>query len=123
MSSSAIAHLTDRIRALVDGDPRITEKIMFGGLTFLLNGHILAGIRKDGSILLSVGKAHYATALARPGTEPMLHGGRTMTGFLFVDADAIEDDEALEEWIRLAERWVSELPVKPPKPSKTPKPR
>ena len=49
-------HLAERIRMILGGDPRITEKTMFGGLTFLLNGHILVGCKKDGRILLSVGK-------------------------------------------------------------------
>ena len=56
---------------ILDGDPRITEKNMFGGLTFLLNGHILVGCKKDGRILLSVGKEHNDEALARPGATQM----------------------------------------------------
>jgi TfoX/Sxy family transcriptional regulator of competence genes len=111
-SSSNMEHLADRIRPMLDGDPRITEKSMFGGLTFLLNGHILVGAKKDGRILLSVGKQHFAAALERPGASPMLHGGRTMTGFVWVEADAIEDDDTLREWVELAERWVSAMPPK-----------
>lgn len=111
-TSSAMEHLADRIRPLLDGDPRITEKNMFGGLTFLLNGHILVGTKKDGRILLSVGKEHFEEALARPGASAMNHGGRQMTGFVWVEPEAIEDDEALEEWVRLAERWVSAMPPK-----------
>ena len=41
MKSSPMDHLAHRVRVLLDGDPRITEKTMFGGLTFLLNGRIL----------------------------------------------------------------------------------
>ena len=109
--SSTMDHLTDRVRMLLEGDPRITEKNMFGGLTFLLNNHILVGCKKDGRILLSVGKEHNDEALSRPGTSPMVHGGRNMTGFVWIDADAIEDDDALEEWVKLAVGWVSRMPV------------
>ena len=111
-TSTTMAHLAERIRGLLDGDPRITEKFMFGGQTFLLNGHILAGCKKDGSILLSVGKTHYDEALARPGTAPMIHGGRTMKGFIWIDPAAIEEDDDLADWIRTAENWVAALPPK-----------
>jgi hypothetical protein len=83
---------------------------MFGGLSFLLNGHILIAARKDGSALLSVGKDHNDEALARPGTTQMIHGGRIMRGFIFVDPDALEDDDDLRDWVRTAERWVSVMP-------------
>jgi TfoX/Sxy family transcriptional regulator of competence genes len=111
-SNSTMDHLADRVREVLDGDPRITEKFMFGGLTFLLNGHILIGTKKDGRILLSVGKENNDMALARPGASQMMHGGKAMKGFVWVEADAIEDDDDLHDWIRLAERCVSAMPPK-----------
>jgi TfoX/Sxy family transcriptional regulator of competence genes len=111
MKSSAQDHLVDRIRLLVDGDRRVQEKRMFGGLSFLLNGHILIAARKDGSALLSVGKEHNDEALSRPGATQMIHGGRVMRGFIFVDGDALEDDDDLRDWVRTAERWVAAMPV------------
>lgn len=123
MKSETVDHLADRIRMIVGDDPRITEKVMFGGLTFLLNGHILVGCKKDGRILISVGKDSHEAAAARPGTEAMVHNGRVMSGFFWVDGDAIEDDDALEDWIRFAEKAVAQRPLKdakPPKPRKTP---
>jgi hypothetical protein len=113
-----MTHLAERIRALLDGDPRITEKYMFGGLTFLLNGHILAGCQKDGGILISVGKDNHEAAKARPGTTEMMHSGRVMSGFFWIDGGAIEDDEALEDWIRFAEKAVAQRPIKVEKPKK-----
>src|SRR5437868_1901924 len=105
-------YLVERVRSLVGDDPRITEKTMFGGRTFLLNGRILVGCKKDGRILLSVDKDHNDEALARPGAAPMTHGGRQMTGFIWVEPDAIEDDDDLAVWVRTAERWVGALPPK-----------
>jgi hypothetical protein len=110
--STTMSHLAERIRDILDGDPRITEKTMFGGLTFLLNGHILVGCRKDGQILLSVGKEHNDEALARPGTSQMIHGGRPMRGFVWVEAEAIEEDDDLRRWVETAERWVAAMPPK-----------
>lgn len=85
---------------------------MFGGRTFLLNGHILVGCKKDGRILLSVGKEHNDEALKRPGAIQMEHGGRAMRGFLWVEPDAIEDDDDLRDWVATAERWVAAMPPK-----------
>jgi hypothetical protein len=118
MNSETMSHLADRIRMLVGGDPRITEKYMFGGLTFLLNGHILVGCRKDGGILVSVGKDNHETAKTRPGATEMRHSGRVMSGFFWIDGDAIEEDEALEDWVRFAEAAVAQRPLKLEKPRK-----
>lgn len=120
MKSETMTHLAERVRMLVGDDPRITEKYMFGGLTFLLNGHILVGCKKDGGILISVGKDNHEAAKARPGTTGMIHNGRVMSGFFWVEGDAIEDDEALEDWIRFAEAAVAQRPLKV---EKTKKPR
>ncbi len=123
MKSETVDHLADRVRMIVGEDPRITEKYMFGGLTFLLNGHILVGCKKDGSILISVGKDNHEAAAARPGTTAMVHNVRVMSGFFWVDGDAIEDDEALVDWIRFAEKAVAQRPLKEAKPKKPAKPR
>ncbi|HTM77393.1 MAG TPA: TfoX/Sxy family protein [Devosia sp.] len=98
--------IADRLRNLFDGDPRITEKKMFGGITFLMNGHMLVAAKKDGQLMVHVSKADNEEALGRPGATQMAHGGRTMRGFIWVDADETEDDEVLAEWIALAERYV-----------------
>ncbi len=110
--STTMTHLAERIRTILDGDPRITEKTMFGGLSFLLNGHILVACNKDGRILLSVGKENNEAALARPGAAQMIQAGRVMRGFIWVEADAIEDDDDLRDWVETAERWVAAMPPK-----------
>jgi TfoX/Sxy family transcriptional regulator of competence genes len=105
-SNETMTYLAERVRELVGHRPGITEKNMFGGLTFLLNGHILVGCKKDGRILLSVGKENNEAALARPGAVAMEHNGRSMTGFVWVDADAIEDDDDLQSWVDFAYKAV-----------------
>lgn len=116
--NETMAHLAERVRTIVGDDPRITEKTMFGGLTFLLNGHILVGTKKDGRILLSVGKENAEAAAARPGATAMEHNNRTMTGFFWIDADAIEDDDNLASWVEFALAAVGKKPPKDEKPAK-----
>lgn len=114
-SNETMTYLAERIRDILGPDPRVTEKSMFGGLTFLLDGHILVGTKKDGRILLSVGKDNNEAALARPGATQMVHNSRAMTGFVWVEADAIEDDDALRDWVQTAYKWVSQMPPDDPK--------
>jgi len=116
--SESMTYLGDRIRMLVGDDPRITEKYMFGGLTFLLNGHILAGCRPDGGVLVSVGKDNHEDAKARPGATEMRQSNRLMSGFFWIDPDVLEDDEVLAEWISFAAAAVAQRPLKVEKPKK-----
>jgi hypothetical protein len=118
-TNETMMYLAERVRTLVGDDPRIIEKTMFGGLTFLLNGHILIGTKKDGRILVCVGKENAEAAAARPGAVAMVHNDRVMTGFFWVDADAIEDDDDLASWVDFALKAVGNKPPKDDKPAKT----
>lgn len=113
--NETMTYLAERVREILGRDPRVTEKHMFGGLTFLLDGHILVGTKKDGRILLSVGRQNNDAALSRPGATPMVHNNRSMTGFVWVEADAIEDDDDLRDWVQTAYDWVANLPATDPK--------
>lgn len=117
-TNETMMYLAERVRTLVGDDPRIIEKTMFGGLTFLLNGHILIGTKKDGRILVCVGKENAEAAAARPGAVAMVHNDRVMTGFFWVDADAIEDDDDLASWVDFALKAVGNKPPKDDKPAK-----
>ena len=111
-SNETMEHLAERVRMLVGEHPAVTEKYMFGGLTFLLDGHILVGCKKDGQILVSVGRENAAAAAALPGATAMVHNGREMTGFFWIDADAIEDDDDLAGWVDFAFKAVASRPPK-----------
>lgn len=108
----AVEELADRIRALMAGNPAIAEKRMFGGIAFMLNGNMLVGPTKSGGLLVRVGKEAYAEALELPGAGPMMFTGKEMPGFIDVSGDALEDDEALADWIGRARAFVSTLPAK-----------
>jgi hypothetical protein len=110
--NETMTYLVERVRALVGEHPGITEKYMFGGLIFLLHGRILAGCKKDGSMLVCVGRDHAATTLTRPGVTPMIQNGRQMTGFFWIDAEAIEDDTNLADWLDFALKAVGSRPPK-----------
>ena len=122
--SEASDALARRIRSHFGLRPDLTETRMMGGVCFMLNGNMVVGPLKDGSLLVRVGKENYADAITRPGAGPMTFTGRAMSGFIQVDYDAIEDDEVLYDWIAYAETFVRTLPPKvgvPSKPEKRPK--
>jgi len=108
----AVTELADRIRPLLDGRPGLTEKRMFGGLAFMRFGNMICAPMKGGSLLVRVGKDGMDDALALPGAAPMTMRDRTMSGFVEVSGDAIEDDDALETWMARAEAFVATLPPK-----------
>ena len=101
-----------RVRDHFEGDPRITEKKAFGGMMFLLNGNMLVAVQKDGGLLVHVAREDVEVALARDGAEQMVHGGRTMTGFLWVAAYATETEEELADWLAFATASTAKLPPK-----------
>lgn len=103
-------HLADLMHTALKGRTGITEKKMFGGICWMLNGHMLAGV-ESGRFMFRVGKAREAEALARPGAAPMDFTGRRMGGLVWVDADAAIE-APLAAWIDLAADFALSLPPK-----------
>ena len=105
----------DLLREMLDDDPRITEKKMFGGLCFLLSGNMLCGVHSrkvGGGAMFRVGEDGEASALALPGTKPMEMTGRRMKGFIDVTADALEADVTRKQMLDLALAYVGPMPAK-----------
>jgi len=109
--------LVERIRAALKDTSAIAEIRMFGGTCFTLNGNMLVGTMKDGSLLARVGEAREAEALARPGAGRMVFTGRQMRGYVIVQS-AVLDDDALLGWIALSKANVAPMPPKQKKPPK-----
>jgi len=104
--------IAERIRNLLNDDPNISEKKMFGGVCFMLNGNMLCGPTKSGDLMIRVGKKLEANARARPHTREMDFTGKPVKGFIFVEPAGIETDEDLYKWIALATKFVGALPAK-----------
>jgi TfoX/Sxy family transcriptional regulator of competence genes len=108
--------LADRVRRILSEDPNYGEIRMFGGVCFTLNGNMLVGTMKDGSLMARVGEEQEAAALAKPGASRMNFTGREMKGFIIVSPDAV-DDAALNGWIAMATAFVGPMPQKTMKES------
>ena len=103
--------LAERIRDLLLPRQSITEKKMFGGLAFMLNGYMFVGVLGD-TLMARVGPEAYAEALQQPHTREMDFTGKPMKGFVFVAPAGIVSDAALETWVNLCAQFVASLPPK-----------
>ena len=103
--------LVQRIRVALGDAADLSERRMFGGVCFMLNGHMLCGVVKD-EMMVRVGPDNYAKALEAPHARPMDFTGRPMVGCVFVEPPGIRSDTALRQWVTLARRFVEALPPK-----------
>ena len=94
-------HLADRVRQAF-GEWHITaeEKRMMGGLCFMVNDKMCAGITGE-RLMARIDPASYAEALRRTGAREMDFTGRPMKGFVFVEPEGIDADEDLQAWLQL----------------------
>ena len=106
--------LADRIRAQLAGVKRVTEQEMFGGVSFLVAGHMCCGVRDD-DLMVRVPPELHHDALVRPHTREIEMGGRSMRGLILVERDGLSDDADLELWVRLGLARAAALPPKPAK--------
>lgn len=102
--------LAERIRAQLAAE-RVSEKRMFGGITFLVNGNMLCCASRQG-LMVRVGKEAEAAALSQPFAQPCLGTGRRMAGFIMVAPAGIAESTALSHWLEMARAYVSRLPPK-----------
>jgi len=102
--------LADRIRALLDGRRGVTEKAMFGGLAFMVGGHMSCGVVKD-ELMLRLGEEQAERALERPHVRPMDFTGRPLKGMVFVGPEGLRG-QALRRWVERAAAFANSLPPK-----------
>lgn len=104
--------LADRIRQAVGPRSDVTEKKMFGGIAFLLDGKMFCGVVKN-DLMLRLGPVRYDDALAEPHVRVMDFTGRPMHGYVFVGPAATRTAQAIKPWLHQALAFVGPLPRKP----------
>jgi TfoX/Sxy family transcriptional regulator of competence genes len=104
--------LADRIRGLIGDERGLTEKKMFGGLAFLIDGNMSVSASGQGGLLLRVDPEQTDALLEEPHAESFVMRGRAMDGWLRVDSDGVADDAELERWVRLGVAYARTLPPK-----------
>jgi len=89
----------ERVRKALSGRRGASEKKMFGGIAFMLNGAMCCGILKD-DLIVRVGATLNAKALAQPNTRPFDFTGKPMAGIVYIAPAGYRSDAALGKWIR-----------------------
>jgi hypothetical protein len=105
------AGLEELIRQELGARPGLSEKPMFGGLAFLLDGNLLCGARNDG-MLVRLGKGNDGWALAHAGIELMVMGDRRMNGWVRAGPAAFGDDALRKRLLDAALAYVLSLSAK-----------
>lgn len=104
--------LADRIRDQLADVADLTEKKMFGGLAFLLGGHMAICASREGGVLVRCEPSAAVGLVAAGKATPMVMQGREMAGWLRVDADAVRTARQLRPWV---DRGVAAARSQPPK--------
>ena len=106
--------LAVRVKQALKGAREVREQPMFGGLCFMVGGHMCCGVERD-RLVVRVGPEQYQQALALPHARPMDFTGRPLKGFVYVSAAGCRTDAALRAWVSRARALLRTLPPKPAK--------
>jgi len=100
--------LADRVRRAVAGKRRITEKKMFGGVAFLLDGKMFCGVASH-DLMVRVGPERHEEALRKPHARPMDFTGRPMKGYVFVGPEGCRTQRQIVAWVDKSTSFVATL--------------
>jgi hypothetical protein len=101
--------LAQRIREQITDQTGVTEKKMFGGLSFLLNGNMACGVIKD-ELIVRVGPQ--SDTVHQPHARPFDFTGRPMSGWVVVEPAGFESGHSLQQWLEQGIHFAQSLPAK-----------
>jgi TfoX N-terminal domain len=110
--------LAARIRDLIGPDPDLTEKKMFGGLAFLIRGHMAISASGQGGVLVHVDPGRSADLVATTRAATAAMQGREMPGWLRVSPEDLASDDDLSQWVDIGVGHARSLPPKHPAKNK-----
>ena len=104
--------LANRIRELAGTESGLSERKMFGGLAFLVNGNMAVSASGQGGLLLRVDPEETDELLEEPHAEPFVMRGRLMRGWMRVTPEGLQSRRDLERWVRRGVGYARSLPSK-----------
>ncbi|NYE38694.1 TfoX/Sxy family transcriptional regulator of competence genes [Nocardioides cavernae] len=102
--------LARRIHDVLDGEPGVTSRRMFGGLGFMVEGHMAVAAGSSGSLMVRADPADCEAWVDGASVNPMEMRGRPAAGWLLVAGEAVADDERLRLWVDRGVAFVRTLP-------------
>jgi len=103
--------IAQRVRKVLSEECVADEKRMFGGLAFMVKGHMCCGV-VGGDLVVRIGADGHERAVSQPHVRAMDFTGRPMRGFVYLGPPAYRSKSSLRKWIKAGLRFVSTLPPK-----------
>jgi TfoX/Sxy family transcriptional regulator of competence genes len=103
--------VAQRVRHELAQQTGITERKMFGGLSFLLHGNMCCGVLAD-HLVLRLGPAESEVALGQPHTRVMDFTGKPLKSMVYVEPAGYASAAALRQWLERAVAFAATLPPK-----------
>jgi TfoX/Sxy family transcriptional regulator of competence genes len=103
--------LATRVREGLGTGKGITEKKMFGGIAFLLDGKMFCGVWKD-ELMVRVGPENHNKAVSQKHVRVMNHGGKPIVGFVFVASIGLKSKKNLAKWLDMGKAYALTLAKK-----------
>lgn len=103
--------VTERLRGLLTMIPGVSEKKMFGGIAFMVNGNMCCGVIGD-ELIVRLDPDEYDEAIARPHAREFDFSGKPMRGWIYVEAGGFETEKQLGDWVQMGVDFALGLPKK-----------
>lgn len=104
--------LANRIRERLADETAVREKRMFGGLAFLVGGHMAVAASGQGGLMVRVDPDETDALLTEPHARPFEMRGRELAGWLRVEAEGLATDAQLAAWVARGVAYARSLPAK-----------
>ncbi len=102
--------LAQQVRTCIGSAPGSTEKRMFGGLAFLINGNLAVSASGQGGLLLRVDPAATDVLVQRAGAERFVMHGHELDGWLRIHPSSVRDHTELQRWVDIGVGFARSLP-------------
>lgn len=103
--------LSDRVKTVLKGKRSVTEKKMFGGLCFMVNGNMACGVEKN-KLVVRVGPNDYEKFLKQKHVRKMDFTGKPLKGFIYVMPEGLRRSDSLKQWVDRGVQYAKSLPRK-----------
>ena len=104
-------NLIERIRPMMKRRKGYSEKKMFGGICFMINGNMCVGPWK-GSLIVRLDRDNHEQTQSEPYAKPMDITGKVMKGWARIEPAGIATDDDLKGWVNRAVKYARTLPPK-----------
>ena len=102
----------DRIRDSIPNRDGVTERRMFGGHAFLLNGNMAVAASGQDGLMVRIDPAETDSLVTEDGVARFEMRGRPLNGWVLVDPAALSSDEQLQRWVDAGLTYAGSFPPK-----------